>query len=252
MTTLFISDLHLSEHRPELTSAFLRFLRTTATQADALYILGDLFEFWIGDDEASPLQRQIEQALQALHQQGIALFYQHGNRDFMVGKTFARHAGLTLLPPIQVITLAGRRCLLLHGDELCLLDQAYQRYRRITSWRWLQWLFLRLPLSQRLKIAAKIRRGSKQGKQAKPAAWMDVVDHEVERLMRQHGAVWMIHGHTHKPARHELGFQMPDLAGSTHNACRFVLGDWEHVFTYLSVEGDNARLLTEPVTPSVA
>lgn len=248
MTTLFISDLHLSEHRPELTAALLRFLRERAAHAQALYILGDLFEFWIGDDEGSALQHTIEQALQTLHQQGVALYYQHGNRDFMLGKSFARHAGMTLLPAIHVIELAGRRCVLLHGDELCTRDLEYQRYRRITGWRWLQWLFLRLPLSRRLNIAAGIRRGSRQGKQQKPADWMDVVDDDVTSLMQRTQAVWMIHGHTHKPARHALPFTMPDLAGTAQPACRFVLGDWEQVFTYLRIAGDDAELITEPVS----
>ena len=123
MTTLFISDLHLCEQRADLTATFLAFLRQQAATAEALYILGDLFEFWIGDDENSPLQQQIAAALAELHERGTALYYIHGNRDFMIGKAFARAAHLQLLPAEYALTLNGRRTLLLHGDQLCTLDE---------------------------------------------------------------------------------------------------------------------------------
>jgi len=174
MTKLFIADLHLSEARPDLTNAFIQFLATKAKQADELYILGDLFEFWIGDDEQSPLQQQITLALKTLSEQGCRLFYSHGNRDFMIGKRFARECGMTLLPPIYSCEIAGERTLLLHGDQLCTDDEAYQRFRRITSWPWLQWVFLHLPLSRRVKIAQQIRQGSHKGKQQKSRSIMDV------------------------------------------------------------------------------
>ena len=245
MTTLFISDLHLCEQRPDLTATFLAFLQQQATEAEALYILGDLFEFWIGDDENSPPQQQIAAALAALRQRGTAIFYIHGNRDFMIGKAFARAANLVLLPAEYVLTLEGRRTLLLHGDQLCTLDEKYQRFRRITSWRWLRWIFLRLPLSERMKIAGKMR----QGKKGKSLMLMDVTAEAVEQLMRHHQASLMIHGHTHKPARHALNFDITQADGCTLAAERIVLGDWDRVLTYLKVDASGLQLIEQPVIP---
>ena len=216
-----------------------------ATEAEALYILGDLFEFWIGDDENSPLQQQIAAALAALRQRGTAIFYIHGNRDFMIGKAFARAANLVLLPAEYVLTLEGRRTLLLHGDQLCTLDEKYQRFRRITSWRWLRWIFLRLPLSERMKIAGKMR----QGKKGKSLMLMDVTAEAVEQLMRHHQASLMIHGHTHKPARHALNFDITQADGCTLAAERIVLGDWDRVLTYLKVDASGLQLIEQPVIP---
>lgn len=246
MTTLFISDLHLCEQRADLTATFLAFLRQQAAAAEALYILGDLFEFWIGDDENSPLQQQIAAALAELQERGTALYYIHGNRDFMIGKAFARAAHLQLLPAEYALTLNGRRTLLLHGDQLCTLDEKYQRFRRITSWRWLRWIFLRLPLSERMKIAGKMR----QGKKGKSLMLMDVTAEAVEQLMRQHQASLMIHGHTHKPARHALNFEIPQADGTTWAAERIVLGDWDRLFTYLRVDERGFELIEQAVTPS--
>ena len=241
MTTLFISDLHLSEHRPELTSAFLRFLRTTATQADALYILGDLFEFWIGDDEQSPLQQQITLALKTLSEQGCRLFYSHGNRDFMIGKRFARECGMMLLPPIYSCEIAGERTLLLHGDQLCTDDEAYQRFRRITSWPWLQWIFLHLPLSRRVKIAQQIRQGSHKGKQQKSRSIMDVTPSSVNDCFAQHQATLMIHGHTHRPMIHELSLD------NGQKVRRIVLGDWNTDLWYLQIDDRDINLISQPI-----
>jgi UDP-2,3-diacylglucosamine hydrolase len=246
MSTLFISDLHLSEHRPDLTAAFLRFLQQQAPHAQALYILGDLFEFWIGDDERSPLQLEIAEALATLSQQGVALYYIHGNRDFMIGKAFARASGMTLLPAEFMLNLYGRRTLLLHGDQLCTLDEKYQRFRRITSWRWLRWIFLRLPLSKRLEIAGKMR----QGKKGKSLMLMDVTPEAVAALMHRHQTSLMIHGHTHKPAIHALGFEVLETCGRRKPAERIVLGDWDAVFTYLQADGDGTRLIELPISPS--
>ena len=243
MTTLFISDLHLSEHRPDLTAAFLRFLQQQAPQAKVLYILGDLFEFWIGDDERSPLQLEIASALATLSQQGTALFYIHGNRDFMIGKAFARAAGMTLLPAEFVLELYGRRALLLHGDQLCTLDEKYQRFRRITGWRWLRWIFLRLPLSKRMEIAGKMR----QGKKGKSLMLMDVTPEAVTHIMHHHQTSLMIHGHTHKPARHDLGFEVLETSGRRRPAERIVLGDWDEKFTYLEASTQGLQLIEQPI-----
>ena len=242
MTKLFIADLHLSEARPDLTNAFIHFLATKATQADELYILGDLFEFWIGDDEQSPLQQQITLALKTLSEQGCRLFYSHGNRDFMIGKRFARECGMTLLPPIYSCEMAGQRTLLLHGDQLCTDDEAYQRFRRITSWPWLQWVFLHLPLSRRVKIAQQIRQGSHKGKQQKSRSIMDVTPSSVNDCFAQHQATLMIHGHTHRPMIHELSLN------NGQKVRRIVLGDWNTDLWYLQIDDRDINLISQPIT----
>ena len=241
MTKLFIADLHLSEARPDLTNAFIQFLATKAKQADELYILGDLFEFWIGDDEQSPLQQQITLALKTLSGQGCQLFYSHGNRDFMIGKRFARECGMTLLPPIYSCEIAGERTLLLHGDQLCTDDEAYQRFRRITSWPWLQWVFLHLPLSRRVKIAQQIRQGSHKGKQQKSRSIMDVTPSSVNDCFEQHQATLMIHGHTHRPMIHELPLD------NGQKVRRIVLGDWNTDLWYLQVDDRDINLISQPI-----
>lgn len=241
MTKLFIADLHLSEARPDLTNAFIHFLATKATQADELYILGDLFEFWIGDDEQSPLQQQITLALKTLSEQGCRLFYSHGNRDFMIGKRFARECGMKLLPPIYSCEMAGERTLLLHGDQLCTDDEAYQRFRRITSWPWLQWVFLHLPLSRRVKIAQQIRQGSHKGKQQKSRSIMDVTPSSVNDCFEQHQATLMIHGHTHRPMIHELSLN------NGQKVRRIVLGDWNTDLWYLQIDDRDINLISQPI-----
>ena len=242
MTKLFIADLHLSEARPDLTNAFIHFLATKATQADELYILGDLFEFWIGDDEQSPLQQQITLALKTLSEQGCRLFYSHGNRDFMIGKRFARECGMMLLPPIYSCEIAGEQALLLHGDQLCTDDEAYQRFRRITSWPWLQWIFLHLPLSRRVKIAQQIRQGSHKGKQQKSRSIMDVTPSSVNDCFAQHQATLMIHGHTHRPMIHELSLD------NGQKVRRIVLGDWNTDLWYLQIDDRDINLISQPIT----
>ena len=244
MKTLFISDLHLSELRPDLTAAFIHFLEQEAPSAEALYILGDLFEFWIGDDERSPLQLQVAEALAALNRRGTALYFIHGNRDFMIGKAFARASGMTLLPSVHPLALYGRQVVLLHGDLLCTLDEKYQRFRRITAIGWLRWLFLRLPLSKRLEIAGRMR----QGKQGKSLMLMDVTPEAVQALLEEHDASVMIHGHTHKPAVHPLDFAIQDrVSGLTQRAERIVLGDWDRSLSVLEASPDGLRLKSLPL-----
>lgn len=227
MIQLFISDLHLSEQRPDLTQAFLRFLQTEAIHANKLFILGDLFEFWIGDDEQSPLQQTVSTALKQLHAVGCEVFFIHGNRDFMIGNRFARESCCTLLPERYQTNVQGQNALLLHGDLLCTDDHDYQRFRRITKWSWLRWLFLRLPLARRVKIAQKIRRGSKAGKQQKSQQIMDVTPSTVDLMFQQYNASLMIHGHTHRPATHHVAEQKT----------RIVLGDWDEKLWYLKDDG---------------
>ncbi|MFM4963005.1 UDP-2,3-diacylglucosamine diphosphatase [Aeromonas bivalvium] len=219
MSTLFISDIHLSEARPDMTAALLHFLQQEALGADALYVLGDLFEFWIGDDDPNPLHREVADAFLALGRRGVPLYFIHGNRDFLLGQDFARRAGMTLLPDPCIIDLYGARTLLSHGDLLCTRDLGYQKFRRITQLKWLRWLFLHLPLARRRKIAGKLRGQSQQQNAYKAQAIMDVTPQAVDDMLRQHDCRLMIHGHTHRPAIHELR-----LDGAP--ARRIVLGDW--------------------------
>lgn len=234
-TTLFIADLHLSPSRPDITAAFLQFMREEAIHADALYVLGDLFEFSIGDDEPSALNDQVAAAFNACSEQGTPVYFIHGNRDFMVGRRFARQAGMTLLPEHQVIDLYGEPTLIMHGDTLCIDDAGYQRYRRITRWRWLQWLFLRLPLSRRMGIADGIRGKSAQSKETKVMQVMDVNQGEVVRQMQRYRVRSLIHGHTHRPAIHQL-----DIKGQS--ARRIVLGDWYTQGSVLAVTPNGVEL----------
>ena len=162
MATLFIADLHLCAEEPAITAGFLRFLAGEARKADALYILGDLFEAWIGDDDPNPLHRQMAAAIKAVSDSGVPCYFIHGNRDFLLGKRFARESGMTLLPEEKVLELYGRRVLIMHGDTLCTDDAGYQAFRAKVHKPWLQTLFLALPLFVRKRIAARMRANSKE------------------------------------------------------------------------------------------
>lgn len=155
MTTLFISDLHLSADRPDITACFLRFMSSEARGIDALYVLGDLFEMWIGDDDDSPFHQQIKTAFRQLTDSGVPCYFIHGNRDFLIGKRFSQETGVELLPEHTVVDLYGTPTLILHGDTLCTLDEGYQRYRKKVHNRFIQWLFFRLPLSYRQRIGRR-------------------------------------------------------------------------------------------------
>ncbi|WP_350312539.1 UDP-2,3-diacylglucosamine diphosphatase [Dickeya fangzhongdai] len=240
MTTLFISDLHLSEQEPAITAGFLRFLREDAPGADALYILGDLFDAWIGDDDPAPLHATVAQALKTLADTGVPCYFAHGNRDFLLGARFARQSGLQLLATETVLDLYGRRTLLLHGDTLCTDDHAYQNFRRKVHNPFIQRLFLWLPLSLRLRIAARMRAASQQANQHKSMTIMDVNTDEVMARLRHHQATLMIHGHTHRPAIHPI-----DQAGVC--AERAVLGAWHQEGSLLRVTADDVRLISFPL-----
>jgi len=170
----FISDLHLSENRPELTALFVDFMQNLAPQAERLYILGDLFDFWIGDDEQSALIQQVKDLIKSVSERGVQCYFQHGNRDFLIGERFSKETGAQLLPDYQLIPLYDKKILLCHGDTLCIDDEDYQQFRRRVHQKWLQRLFLCLPLKVRVKIAEKIRAKSNQDKQAKSQEIMDV------------------------------------------------------------------------------
>lgn len=222
MTTLLISDLHLDGDRPDITAQFLDFLEHEARGAQALYILGDLFEAWIGDDDPDPDKRRVISALRALTQGGVPGYLIHGNRDFLIGKRFCEETGVRLLADGTIVTLYGRRVLLMHGDTLCIDDPAYQRLRRIVRNPVVQFVLRRLSLRQRQRLAERMRAGSKAHiasmDKAAPQI-MDVNQDEVLRTLQRYQVDCIVHGHTHRPAIHEI-----KLDG--HTATRIVLGDW--------------------------
>jgi UDP-2,3-diacylglucosamine hydrolase len=217
---LLISDLHLSSRQPETVALFLAFLERQAAGAAALYILGDLFDAWIGDGDNAPPAPAVIAGLRRLADTGTALYFQHGNRDFLIGHRFARASGCTLLPDPVVRDLHGEPTLLMHGDLLCSDDLAYLRFRRRMRSPWRRGAFLLLPLTLRRRIAARYRRRSGAATAAKPAAIMDVNPATVADYLTRHRVRRLIHGHTHRPGRHVL-----DLASGA--AERWVLADWQ-------------------------
>jgi UDP-2,3-diacylglucosamine hydrolase len=217
---LLISDLHLEEQRPDITRAFLDLLNGRAREAESLYILGDFFEAWIGDDAMSPFQRSICEALRVLSDHGTRIFLMHGNRDFMLGKAFCKAAGCTLLPDPSVVQFNGEPVLLMHGDSLCTRDEAYQRMRRYLRNPVMLWVLRHLPLGTRYKLARKLRSESKTQTRMKANDIVDVTPEEVPRIMAEFGVKTLIHGHTHRPAIHKLQI-------GEDTAQRIVLGDWD-------------------------
>ena len=239
MATLFIADLHLQTEEPAITAGFLRFLQGEARHADALYILGDLFEAWIGDDDPNPLHREIARALKALVDSGIPSFFIHGNRDFLIGKRFARESGMTLLAEETVLDLYGRRVLIMHGDTLCTDDTGYLAFRAKVHTPWIQTLFLALPLFIRSRIAAKMRAGSKAANSSKSMTIMDVNPQAVVSVMEKHQVQWLIHGHTHRPDVH-------DLTVNGEPAHRVVLGAWHTEGSMIKVTPEGVELIAFP------
>jgi UDP-2,3-diacylglucosamine hydrolase len=221
-TTLFISDLHLDGERPDITAQFLEFIEREAREARALYILGDLFEAWIGDDDPDPDKRRVIEALRSLTQAGVPLYFIHGNRDFLIGRRFAAETGAKLLEDGTLIELYGKRVLLMHGDTLCIDDPSYQRLRRIVRNPLVQFILRRLSLRQRQQLAVRMRAGSKAHIESMDKAApqiMDVNQDEVCRTFASEHADIIVHGHTHRPAIHEVQV-------GNRIATRIVLGDW--------------------------
>jgi len=226
---LLISDLHLEMERPDITRAFLHFLATRACQAEALYILGDFFEVWIGDDAMTPFQQSIADALRALSERGTRIYLMHGNRDFMLGKSFCRAAGCTLLGDPSVVEFGGERVLLMHGDSLCTRDEGYMRLRRLLRNPLSLFILRHLPLSTRRKLARKLRNESRAQTRMKASDIIDVTPELIPRVLAEHGVRTLIHGHTHRPATHEL-----EVDGRP--AQRIVLGDWDQQGWALQVD----------------
>ncbi|MFO7527749.1 MAG: UDP-2,3-diacylglucosamine diphosphatase [Marinobacter sp.] len=241
MTTLFISDLHLEESRPDITDAFLAFLKDRAMGVERLYILGDFFEAWIGDDERTPLQETVASALREVNESGTEIFLMHGNRDFLIGEAFCKRAGTTLLDDPTVVDLYGTPTLLMHGDSLCTADVEYQKFRaNMRNPQWQQMILAR-PLEDRQQMARQLREISMAKNQGKAETIMDVTPEEVVKEMEAPGVQRLIHGHTHRPAIH-------DLKANGKPARRFVLGDWDsHVWWLQVVPGEEPELKNHPL-----
>jgi UDP-2,3-diacylglucosamine hydrolase len=219
VTTLFISDLHLESARPYIAAQFLEFLRNEAVSADALYILGDLFESWVGDDDPDEHYATIKQALRELVNRGTPVSFMHGNRDFMIGSRFAAETSITLLPDPYLLKIAGLEVLLSHGDAMCTDDVEYQKFRQMTRNPAWQAMMLQKPLAERLAFARQARAVSMQRGATLNPVISDVNQAAVDGLMKQHGVSLLLHGHTHRPAVHQFS-----IDGKP--ATRIVLGDW--------------------------
>jgi UDP-2,3-diacylglucosamine hydrolase len=232
--TLFISDLHLEDKAPERNGWLMNFLKGPAREAEAVYILGDLFEYWIGDDALSATARMVAATTLSLNKRGVRCYFIHGNRDFLLGETYAAAAGLELLPESCVVDLYGTPTLIMHGDTLCTDDVEYQAFRqqsRDPAW---QTAMLNLPVSQRLQLAQKARSESSEHTSSASMDIMDVNAEAVAAAFQEHGVHRMIHGHTHRPARHQV-----DLGNSKGE--RLVLADWYDAGSYLEVSADGVE-----------
>jgi len=214
---LFISDLHLQESHPRAAEAFFHFLEEHGARTRQLYLLGDIFEYWAGDDDLdTPFHARVVNALRALSDAGVALFWMAGNRDFLVGQRFASAAGLTLLAEPHVLDIGGQRIALVHGDAECTLDTKYMEFRAMVRNPAWQQQFLAMPLDKRKAIIAGLREGSREAHTTKSYEIMDVTPEAIEAVFDATGANVLIHGHTHRPALHRHGERL-----------RYVLPDWE-------------------------
>lgn len=239
MTTLFISDLHLDANRPEIGVQFLAFLGGEAEQADTLYILGDLFEAWLGDDDPNPYYADMKAALRKLVDTGVPVFFMHGNRDFMIGEDFATETGVTILNDPEVVDLHGEKVLLSHGDALCTDDVEYQKFRAMTRDPEWQAMMRAKTIEERIKIAIAARQASLARGETLDDEITDVNQDAVKEIIRKHGVDIILHGHTHRPAIHEL--KLDD-----RTATRIVLGDWYEQGSVVRWDEDGPRLETMP------
>lgn len=233
--SLFISDLHLCATRPVITQDFIRFLSETAIHAQALYVLGDLFEYWAGDDDLkSPVSRLVIHGLQALHEKDVKIYFMHGNRDFLIANRFAEVAQLMLLSDPTIIDLYGTSTLLMHGDTLCTDDLAYLVFRNAVRDPQWQTNFLAQPLAVRHGIIKGMRARSESEKSEKSAEIMDVNEQAVVETFKRFGVVRIIHGHTHRPALHTY-----EMGGKRLE--RWVLTDWYEEGGYLYCDENGCR-----------
>lgn len=218
MAIYFISDLHLDLSRPVMAAGFLNFLKDLK-DADKLYILGDFFEAWIGDDAQTPLSQQVEAGLKALSASGCEVFVMHGNRDFLLGQEFCERSGASLIEEGSILELGDSKLLVLHGDSLCTDDKDYQQFRQMSRSPQWQQQFLSLTIEQRIAMAKEARAASKESMSNKSDDIMDVNQQAVDQAMTEAGVTQMLHGHTHRPKQHEWAL-------NDEQRTRTVLGDW--------------------------
>ena len=235
--TLFISDLHLSADHPHSTAAFQRFIATLAPQAETLYILGDLFEYWAGDDDRhDPFHTEVINALHDVAAHGVKIYLMHGNRDLLMGDALAQAAGATLLDDPTLLDLYGTPTLISHGDKLCTDDVEYQKFRVQVHDETFQKNFLAQPLAERKAYIEQLRKQSNAAKQSKGSAIMDVNDDAVATLLREYRYPRLIHGHTHRPKRHEH-------VVDGHRCERWVLSDWDQQASALHCDAQGCKTI---------
>ncbi len=239
MTTLFISDLHLEASQPEIGEQFLSFLKAEARGAEALYILGDLFEVWLGDDDPNPYYATMKTALRELADAGVPMYFMHGNRDFTIGKDFAAETGVEILDDPTIVDLYGESVLLCHGDSLCTDDVEYQQVRAMTRNPDWQAMMLAKSIEERIAFAMQAREDSKARGESVSDEIMDVNQDAVIALLREHGVATLLHGHTHRPAIHDV-----DLGD--RSAKRIVLGDWYEQGSIVRWDTNGPRLEAMP------
>jgi UDP-2,3-diacylglucosamine hydrolase len=240
--TYFIADLHLSDSRPDISTAFYHFLNTHILNqdVDALYILGDFYEVWVGDDYETPLSKEVASRLKQISDSGTPVFFIHGNRDFIIRNKYAKQAGMTLLSEQTVIDLYGTPTIILHGDEMCTQDIEYQKFRKKARGWWWPRLMLALPLWYRRSVAKKAREKSKQNQAGKSLEILDVTQEAVLDVFAKHQVKNMIHGHTHRPNVHHYKEQGTEFT-------RTVLGDWYTQGSYLVVTPKSQKLVSTPL-----
>ncbi len=236
MHSIFVSDLHLCPIRPAINKTFFDFLRGPAAQAEALYVLGDLFEYWAGDDDDDPFNASVLSALREITKRGVALYLMHGNRDFLIGERFTTACRAKLLPDPTLLNLYGTPTLLMHGDTLCTDDLEYQTFRTQVRDPNFQREFFARPLAERKRKIEKMRAQSEAAKKVKPEAIMDVAPATVEIALRQHGYPRLIHGHTHRPALHQH-------VVDGRRCERWVLADWYTSGSYLQCNAAGCRVI---------
>lgn len=240
MTTLFISDLHLHESRPAITDLFMAFLEGEAREAEALYILGDLFEAWIGDDAPTAHDKTVIAGMKALSDSGVPCYFMRGNRDFLIGERFSRETGFQILPDPTTVQLYGEPVLLMHGDSLCIDDHEYMAFQQLVRSEAWQQDFLSKSIEERIAFAKRAREESSARGKEKSMEIMDVNKDEVEKVMRESRVRRFIHGHTHRPAIHDM-----DIDGEA--AQRIVLGDWYEQGSVLRVDDSGYDLQVIPL-----
>lgn len=239
--TLFIADLHLDENHSHSYLCFMNFVKHHARLCDAIYILGDFFEYWIGDDAATTFQKQIITLLKEITTRGVPIYFMRGNRDFLIGKKFARMTGCELISDPHLIQLYGHPVLLTHGDSLCTLDQRHLRFRKLSHKPYLQKLFTLLPIFLRKFIAKKMRKASKNNLQHMQPKVMDVTETAVIESMTTYMTNYLIHGHTHRPEIHQV--QLPSQSEASSYGERIVLGAWHQQGNALKWYADGEKEL---------